>query len=161
MARHVAIDIETSGLDPHVGHEMIRFCAVELMDNGKLGSRYQSLIRPKKPLSVLATDLTGLDNKMLAKAPSFSKVAPLVSHFIQDAVLISTNAAFERTFLNAALASVGLPVLPSSQFLDLQTKLPKELKERGTDGIYQFLGTNRIATDRPSEEVARLYLALV
>lgn len=161
MTRFVAIDIETSGLSVHEGHEIIRFCAVEICGQGILGSWFQTLIRPKRHLIPTAAKLTGLSNRQLADAPSFREVAPLVIHFVQDATLVSTHVSFERPFLNRAFQSVGLPPLAPSRFFDVRSQMPQGLRSRCVSEIYDLLGINLVETDRPSEGVARLYFSIL
>lgn len=158
--RHVAIDIETNGLSFRDEHEMVRFCAVEILEAGRLGSFYQSLVKPAHPINPLASELTGINDQQLEASPTFSEIASLVAHFIQDAILVSSHADFERAFLNKALTSVGRRALGPNRFFDLRRKVPREFRNRGLAGIYDYLGINPTKTERPSEEVAHLYWRL-
>lgn len=161
MTRRIAIDIETSGLDPEAGFGIIRICAVELLDGGRLGANFQSLVKPSHPLIPLAEEVTGITNGMLVKAPSFSDIAIKFLNFTAEAELICLNAAFERAFLGRALAGSCLPPLPLGRFMDLWSKVPHDLREQGSDGIYRHLGIKRNPIAPPSHEVALLYWALM
>ena len=48
MPRQVAIDIETSGLDPEAGDSIIMICARELLDDRQSGSAFQTVDRRAK-----------------------------------------------------------------------------------------------------------------
>ena len=161
MTRRIAIDIETSGLDPEAGFGIIRICAVELLVGGRLGANFQSLVKPLRPLIPLAEEVTSITNEMLVKAPSFSDIAAEFLNFSAEAELICLNAAFERAFLNRALADTGLPPLPLGRFMDLSSKVPCDLREQGSDGIYRYAGIKRNPIAPPSHEVALLYRALM
>ena len=51
----------------------------------------------------MITHLTGITDKMVAKAPQFEEVAPEFLDFVGDAVLVAHNAPFDRAFLDAEL----------------------------------------------------------
>lgn len=159
MARKVAIDIETSGLDPEAA-DIIMICAQELLDKRQSGSAFQTLVRPAHPLVPAAEELTGITNEMLAAAPSFAEIADEFLDHIADAELVCINAPFEVTFLNRALADAQKPTIPQERFMDLLNKIPREFREQGSDGIFNYAGIEPDPLSQPSEEVVRLYWAL-
>lgn len=159
MARKVAIDIETSGLNPEAG-DIIMICALELLDERQSGSAFQTLVKPSRPLIPAAEDLTGITNEMLAAAPSFAEIADKFLDHIADAELVCINAPFEVTFLNRALADAQKPTIPQERFMDLLNKIPREFREQGSDGIFNYAGIEPDPLSQLSEEVVRLYWAL-
>ena len=50
--------------------------------------------------------LTGISNEMVKSAPLFAEVAPRWLEFVEDAVLIAHNAAFDTNFLNHEVSRV-------------------------------------------------------
>ncbi len=161
MARKVAIDTETSGLDPETGDDIIMICALELLDERQSGSAFQTLVKPSRPLTPAAEELTGITNEALITAPSFAEIADQFLDFIADAELVCINAPFEAAFLNRALFVSRNPKIPQERFMDLMNKLPREFREQGSDGIYSYVAIepNPLATS--AEEVSRLYWALM
>lgn len=161
MARMVAIDTETSGLDPDTGADIIMICALELLDERQSGSAFQAFVKPSHPLTPAVEELTGITNEALITAPSFAEIADQFLDFIADAELVCLNAPFEAAFLNRALAGSRNPKIPHERFMDLMSKLPREFREQGIDGIYSYsaIEPNPLAT--ASEEVSRLYWALM
>lgn len=160
MARKLAIDIETSGLNPEAG-DIIMICALELLDDRQSGSAFQTLVKPSRPLISAAEDLTGITNEMLAAAPSFAEIADEFLDHIADAELVCINAPFEVTFLNRALADVQKQTIPQEKFIDLLKKIPREFREQGSEGIFNYAGIDRDPIVQPSEQVGRLYWALI
>ena len=161
MTRRIAIDIETSGLDPEAGYDIIMICALELLDERQTGAAFQTLIQPSRSLVPAAVELTGITNEMLATAPSFAEVADEFLDFIADAELVCLNVPFELAFLNRALAGSQNPTIPQERFVDLLNKLPQEFIEQGSDGIFNYAGIERDPLSQPSEEIGQLYWALI
>lgn len=160
MVRKVAIDIETSGLDPEAGDGIIMICALELLDERQSASAFQTLVKPSRPLIPAAEELTGITNAVLVTAPPFAEIADDFLDFIADAELVCINAPFEVAFLNRALADSQNPTIPQERFMDLLNKLPREFLEQGSDGIFNYAGIEPDPLSQPSEEVVRLYWAL-
>lgn len=160
MTHCVAVDFETSGLDPQQDHEIISICMTEILGHGKLGRGFQRLIKPSKPLSSVAVDVTGISNDQLIHAPSFADVAPEVLAFIGRRRLVSTFAFFDRTFLNKGLASARKRGFASRRFIDLSKMVPNECQRKDIDGVYAYLGVPRQIGKRPSEDTAWLYMLL-
>jgi DNA polymerase-3 subunit epsilon len=160
MTRRIAIDIETSGLDPAFGGEIILICAVELLEGGGFGAHFQRWVKPFRPLMPLTEDLTGISNLKLANAPIFDDIVESFLAFTADSELVCSNAGFDRKFLNHALINLQLPTLPLERFVDLLNEVPSEFREHSTDGIYKYAGVEQCISGKPSYEVARLYWAL-
>jgi DNA polymerase-3 subunit epsilon len=161
MTRRIAIDIETSGLDPDSGAEIILICAVELLEGGSLGAHFQSTVKPSRPLIPAAVELTVITNEMLVNAPSFAEIADDFLDFIADAGLVCINSEFDSKFLNQELTDIDLSPLQPERFIDLLRKLPLEFREQGSEGIYRYAQVSQNQSAKPSEEVARLYWALI
>jgi DNA polymerase III epsilon subunit family exonuclease len=161
MTRRIAIDIETTGLDPESGDGIILICARELLNDRQIGSTFQTLIKPPRSLIPIAAELTGITNEMLAMAPSFAEIADEFLDFIADAELVFINAPFEVAFLNRALADSQNPTIPQERVMNLSNKIPREFRKQGSDGIFNFAGIEPNPLSQPSEEVARVYWALV
>lgn len=161
MKRRIAIDIETSGLDPEAGDDIIMICARELLDERQSGSAFQILVKPSRPLVPAAEELTGITNEVLVTAPSFAEIADEFLDFIAGAELVCINAPFEGAFLNRALAESHNPTIPQERFVDLLHKIPKEVRQQGEQGIFKYAGVEPNPLCHPSEELVRLYWALV
>ncbi len=93
----VAIDLETTGLDP-LHDAIIEIGAVRLID-GQVVDEFSALINPNRPIPQLVTGITGISNDDVAAAPSITTVLPALRAFIGRAPLIGHNIGFDAAFL--------------------------------------------------------------
>ncbi len=93
----VAIDIETTGLDPD-RDAIIEIAAVKFKGN-RLEDEWTSLINPNRHVPEFITGLTGIDDAMLRQAPRFRDVAHELEAFIGDAHILGHNIRFDLGFL--------------------------------------------------------------
>lgn len=104
----VVFDIETTGLSPAKGGEIIEIGAVKII-NGKIVDTYQTFVQPKKKVSKLTTDLTSITQEMVEGQRSIGQVLPEFYEFIGNAVLVAHNAKFDwTTFIKPLFESVGI-----------------------------------------------------
>jgi len=94
---YVVIDIETTGFNPKL-NEIIEIGAVKVRNN-KITSVFQSMIKPKNPISPYVSSRTGITNHILADASPIEAVLDSFVSFISDAILISHNVDFDVNFL--------------------------------------------------------------
>lgn len=103
----VVFDFETSGMSPERGDRAIEIGAVRLAGE-RIVDRFQSLMNPGRFVNSFIEDLTGISNAMVQGAPPAAEVMSRFFHFIGDSPLVAHNAAFDRRFLDAELALIGL-----------------------------------------------------
>ena len=63
--RQIALDIETTGLEPLQGHRVIEIGAVEIVDRGFTGARYHVYIDPERDIDDAAFEVHGLRRAIL------------------------------------------------------------------------------------------------
>lgn len=95
--KFVAIDVETTGLSP-LYNELIEVSAIKYEGAKKIAT-FSTLIKPKKEISSVITNLTGITNKMLEDAPTVEKVMPQIIDFIGESPIVAHNANFDYSFL--------------------------------------------------------------
>jgi DNA polymerase-3 subunit epsilon/ATP-dependent DNA helicase DinG len=95
----VAIDLETTGLDPH-RDAIIEIGAVKFKGERHEGE-FQTLVNPGRPIPANITQLTGITNDMVANAPRLSEVLPKLQTFVGEAAVLGHNIRFDAGFLNA------------------------------------------------------------
>lgn len=93
----VAIDIETTGLDPD-RDAIIEIGAVRFKGN-RIEDEWSTLVNPQRHVPEFITALTGIDDAMLRTAPAFGDVAKDVQAFIGDARILGHNVRFDLGFL--------------------------------------------------------------
>ena len=116
----VALDLETTGLDPELD-AIIEIGAVRFQ-GPRVDREWSSLINPGRPLPPFITQLTGIDDSMLASAPRMREVVDQLREFVGEDPILGHQVEFDLSFLrrrglfadNSALdtydlASVVLP----------------------------------------------------
>lgn len=113
----VALDVETTGLDPAVD-EVIEVGAVRLgPDGAPTAERFHALLRPTRPVGA-STHVHGLTEEVLAREgrPAAEALAALAA-FVGDATVVGHNVAFDAEMLSSHAARVGL-ALPLPRRVD-------------------------------------------
>ena len=93
----VVVDVETTGLSPI--DDRITEIAMMKLKNGVLEDEFSTLINPLVSIPASITNLTGIDNLMVADAPTAREVVPTIADFLCDAVFVAHNASFDWGFV--------------------------------------------------------------
>ena len=107
----IVLDLETSGAAPSTGAGITEIGAVKVRGGEVLGE-FQSFVNPGVPISPFITQLTGIDDAMLANAPTIREIYPTFIEFLGDEkenVLVAHNAPFDIGFLKAAATFLEYP----------------------------------------------------
>ena len=94
--RLIILDTETTGLSPAEGR-IVEIAAVEMLDGKLTGREFHHLLNPEHPISEEITEITGINDAMVAGRPTFSGT--------------SKNRRFQPATVSSGLKSSGLPVL--------------------------------------------------
>ncbi len=94
----VVVDVETTGLNPT--EDRITEIAMLKVKGGVLQDEFSTLINPLVPIPPSITDLTGIDNLMVADAPTAREIALTIAEFLGDAVFVAHNAPFDWGFVS-------------------------------------------------------------
>ena len=97
MESIIAIDIETTGLDPDKD-KIIEIGAVKFNDN-RIEAEWSTLINPGRPIPPNITQLTGITDQMVVHAPAIRDVIHDLSDFVGNAHLLGHNIRFDLSFL--------------------------------------------------------------
>ncbi len=97
MPSIVAIDIETTGLDPH-NDTIIEIGAVRF-SGSRVEGEWSTLVNPGRPISSFITQLTGITNEMVRNAPPIKAVIHELADFAGDIPVIGHNVRFDLSFL--------------------------------------------------------------
>jgi DNA polymerase III subunit epsilon len=124
--REIILDTETTGLDPLAGHRLVEIGCIEVINYVPTGRTYHQYINPERDMPEEAFRVHGLSADFLSKHPPFREVARAFLDFIGDAPLVIHNAEFDLKFLNAELARLKRPALPSARATDT-VKLARKL----------------------------------
>jgi DNA polymerase III epsilon subunit-like protein len=113
----VAIDTETTGLDP--GSDRILEVAAVRYDAGIEVTRVSSLCRFEQPLPEAVREITGIADEDVRGAPDPAEVLARLEPLLAEAdFVVAYNAPFDRAFLEAAAERAGRP-LPRLPWVDV------------------------------------------
>ncbi len=101
----VAIDIETTGLDPRKD-EIIEIAAVRFV-KGVVTETFDSFVKPKRSVPRFIEVLTHITASDLKDAPPVSSVLEKLKVFIGDSPLVGHNINFDLGFINENLVRCG------------------------------------------------------
>ncbi len=98
---YVVFDIETTGLEPNKD-EIIEIGACKV-EHGRISERFSTFVKPSKHISKEIVDLTGIDDSMVADAPTINYVLPDFYKFCSGSTIVAHNISFDMSFIyNAA-----------------------------------------------------------
>lgn len=101
--RQIALDTETTGLDPASGHRVIEIGCIELVNRKFTGNHFHVYLNPDREVDAGAFRVHGISTQFLQDKPRFRDVLPDLIQFIDKSELIIHNAPFDVGFLNAEL----------------------------------------------------------
>ena len=110
MQEYVVVDLETTGLDPYSGCEIIEIGITEIKNN-QIVRNYSRLIKPESIIPPIITEITGITNEMVKNEDSIENVLPRFRKFLGDRTMIAHNAKFDLKFLNYYLRKYDLPTI--------------------------------------------------
>ncbi len=139
---YTVFDLETTGLNPSDGDEIIEIGAVRVVNQRvRRAETLHQLIAPKGRISASSQAVHGLTPAMLAGQPPLPAVMPGFHGFAEGTVLVAHNAAFDMRFLELSQAETGLhfdqPVLDT---LLLSAVVHPEQGSHRLDAIAQRFG---------------------
>ena len=102
----IVLDVETTGLHPDTDR-IIEFAA-RRYKGGTIESEYSTLIFPDRRLPKEISQLTGISDKELLRAPHFAKVVHEIWAFIGGLPVVAHNASFDSEFLVYEFARAGI-----------------------------------------------------
>ncbi|RLT45660.1 MAG: DNA polymerase III subunit epsilon, partial [Chloroflexi bacterium] len=93
----VALDLETTGLDP-TRDAIIQIGAVKFR-GARIEDEYETLVNPGVPIPGFITELTGITDAMVVRAPVLAAALPELLRFVGNAPVIGHNLKFDLGFL--------------------------------------------------------------
>jgi DNA polymerase-3 subunit epsilon len=116
--REIVLDTETTGLDPFDGHRVVEIGCIELINCIPTGRVWHCHLNPEREVPHQAFEVHGLSTDFLRDKPRFAELADDMVTFIEGAMLVMHNAAFDFGFLNAELDRLARPLLRWDRVVD-------------------------------------------
>ncbi|MDO4997058.1 MAG: exonuclease domain-containing protein [Neisseria sp.] len=131
----VVLDLETTG--GNLGQDRITEIAFLRFDEDGAHA-FESLVQPEQSISPFITQLTGIDDKMLANAPRFAELAPQLLPLLQGAILVAHNSKFDYNFLRYEFARAGIHfAAPALCSVQLSRKLFPQFHKHSLESIIE------------------------
>ncbi len=102
---YAVVDIETTG--GYANASSITEIAIVITDGEKIIDQYETLINPHQKIPFFITKLTGINDAMVASAPSFEDVAEKIYNLLHDKIFVAHNVSFDYSFVNHQLKQSG------------------------------------------------------
>jgi DNA polymerase-3 subunit epsilon len=105
MKKYAIIDVETTG--GMARYERITEIAIVLHDGEKVIDTFSTLLNPERSIPWNITQLTGISDDMVARAPKFFEVAKQIVELTEDAIFVAHNVSFDYAFVREEFARLG------------------------------------------------------
>ena len=161
---YVVVDLETTGLSPYNGDEIIEIGVTEIQ-NDKIKLNYSKLIKPRGIISSTITTITNITNEMVENADSIENVLPRFREYIGNRTMIAHNAKFDVGFLNHYLEKMNLE--PIHNYICTMEMLKKNRNYGGKNkklatacDYYGIVNQNAHRADSDTLATAKLFLII-
>ena len=102
---YAIVDIETTG--GYAAANGITEIAVFIHDGTKVVKHFETLINPQQSIPRYITALTGIDDFMVADAPTFDEVADTLFDLLNENIFVAHNVNFDYSFVKHQLKNSG------------------------------------------------------
>ena len=161
---YIVVDLETTGLSPNNGDEIIEIGVTEIKDD-KIKLNYSRLIKPRGFISSTITNITNITNEMVSDAASIEDVLPKFREYIGERTLIAHNAKFDIKFLNHYLNKLNLD--PITDYICTMEMLKKNKNYHGKNkklanacDYYGIVNEQAHRADSDTLATAKLFFAI-
>lgn len=102
---YAIVDIETTG--GHASANGITEISVFVHDGQRVVKNFETLINPQQNIPRFITSLTGIDNDMVAGAPTFDEIADVLFEILNENIFIAHNVNFDYSFIKHQFKQSG------------------------------------------------------
>lgn len=131
---YVALDLETTGLDPD--RDAIMEIGAVRFDLDGASETFSTFVDPKRPIPYRIQRLTNIGDDDVAGAPQFANVAADLEAFIGDSAVVGQNIKFDLSFLEEGRV---VPPGPAYDTQELAGVLLPGLPEQNLGAIARYL----------------------
>lgn len=144
----VAIDIETTGLFPEAGADIVQIGAVIVNEDLSMGNTFKSYVKPKSEYrDAKAMQINGISEATLAEAPELEEAMDKLWRFAINGTcttqpsLAAWGPTFDFSFIMAVCHKYGIEARYNFRPIDLKTIAWWEFAHMGTtsNGVAGYL----------------------
>ena len=99
MSRFIAFDVET----PNYYNNRMSAIGITVIEDGAIVDEYYSLVNPEQRFDAFNIDLTGIDERKVADAPTFPQLWNEIEPIMSSGLLVAHNAVFDMNVLKKCL----------------------------------------------------------
>ena len=146
---YVVVDVETTGGSPWGGDRITEFCAVTVA-NGQIGTIFETLINPQRPIPPAVTRLTRITWDMVRSAPTIRDVAPRIADVLRGHLFVAHNAAFDWRFVSSELSRYAGQEVSGEKLctVKLARAVVPNIRRRSLDSLAYYYGIENHARHR-------------
>ncbi len=105
MYRYIAFDVET----PNRLNDRMSAIGIAVIENGAITQEFFSYVNPEAAFDPFNTQLTGIDQRTVAHAPTFPQLWATIEPLMSSGILAAHNAVFDLGVLKKCLRDYGIP----------------------------------------------------
>ncbi len=105
--KYAIVDIETTGMG--IQGNKVTEIAIFIHDGEKIIDTFDTLVNPECNIPFVITQLTGINNQMVAKSPKFYEIAKKIIEITKDCVFVAHNVNFDYNVLHKEFNELGFP----------------------------------------------------
>lgn len=159
---YVVYDVETTGLSPRKGNEIIQIGAVKVRD-GKIIDRFNSYVKPYR--GIRNSGFHGVWWNDVKDSPRIEEVFPKFKEFAGSAPLVGHNERFDRRFINDANQKLYGKDMPNQAIDTLKMSRQQQPnlnnhKLNTVAGHYGITNPNAHAADADAATAAKAFVAM-
>ncbi len=160
----IVFDIETTGLS--AARERITEIGAFRVVNGEIKDKFSTFVDPEKHISEKITELTGIDDSMVAGAPKEGEAVRQFLEFCgENAVVVAHNASFDTSFIKIAAERNHLDyTLTHIDTLAISRGIYSQLNKHKLDSIAKFLKLGEFNHHRAYDDafmLAKIFLNML
>jgi DNA polymerase-3 subunit epsilon len=139
---YTVFDMETTGLRPSDGDEILSIGAIRIVNCRVLREeRFEQLVDPLRTIPWESVQIHGIHPEMVIGQPTIEKVLPRFQNFVENTVLVAHNAAFDMRFLQLKEQQTSIKILnPVLDTLLLSAVVHPSHSNHDLEAIAQRLG---------------------
>ena len=154
---YCVIDLEMTGLNPK-HHKILEVAAVRFRKK-EIVSECSMLIRQHQPLEEKITELTGIDQEMLAGAKEEDEVLDCFFGFLGEDILVGQNVIFDYSFLKQAAINRKMSFeRKAADTLKIARRCLPALEKRTLDALCGYYGIEIGHHHRALDDAKATYL---